>query len=484
MRIPVHRESVVPMVDGKSFVTEDRRPILSSDTHVIANEESFYRNFSIILQGPIVYKSNFTLETVRIYKKTFLGCVIIVSTWDTEKEDILVAIEAEGAIVLRNPVPPKTGLDNMNYQILSTQAGLNKARELGIEYVIKSRTDQRYYESNIPEFLLNIIKTFPVSPDLTSVQRERLVVISFNSFRYRLYDVSDMFLFGHIDDVIKFWSCALFIPTSLGDWKNIKEFCQKRPAEIYFTTEYIIKCGHEVKWTLHDSWDVYARYFCVIDADSLGLYWPKHSNLSKRWRNFFGVNPHLEELTFKEWLNLYCGRRPGIISDYFIENFPCRNKNYILLGLGENLRRALLGEFDFSGYVVSDIKQWKHKEISLFDNAAFCVFDVKTLMICFNNLYSDLFSVLINCDIPIIVFEKTSVREGNDVFYMSLDDLFLKNKKAILLSLKDDDEILSSFLALRVVLPQEKRPPSKVSLRRRIKRRLLSMVKTRDNVRN
>lgn len=294
-----------PILKNKKYVTYDEKPAFSDDYNIIPNNLIRRPSLAIVMQGPLRIEEHFTYETLKIYLKSFRECKIILSTWKNEDEEELLKIKNLGITVLLNDPPQVKGLWNINYQILSTQNGLKLAKEMKAEYVIKTRTDQRFYESNIPEFLFNLIKAFPVYDK--SVQKSRLVTLSMNTFKYRLYDISDMFLFGHIDDVIKFWDCSFEQRKIFPEFGNMLEYCKLRPSEIYFTSEYLAKIGHDCKWTLQDSWQTYARYFCVVDSVCVGLYWPKYSHIVNRWRNFFGQNQSLEELTFKEWFNLYVG---------------------------------------------------------------------------------------------------------------------------------------------------------------------------------
>lgn len=292
-----------PIIKDEKYITYDEKPVYFKDYNA---DFDFLTNtpiLTIVMQGPLKLENHFTLETLKIYQKNFPKCPIVLSTWKTENIEEIEKIKELNIPVLQNDPPTEKGLDNINFQILSTQKGLQYAKENGAEWVIKTRTDQRLYETNIPEFLFNLQKAFPVYDK--SKQKSRLTTLSMNTFKYRLYDISDMFLFGHIDDVIKFWSCDFEKRTVFSEKKNMLEYCKARPSEIYFTSEYLEKIGHSCKWNLYDSWLTYSRYFCVVDSVSVGLYWPKYSNLVNRWRNFFGCNPELEELTFKEWLNMY-----------------------------------------------------------------------------------------------------------------------------------------------------------------------------------
>lgn len=91
--------------------------------------------------------------------------------------------------------------------------GLEEGEKLGCEYAIKTRTDQRFYSTNLSRDLFNLLKIYPPSPNYN--MHSRLIALSFNSFKYRYYGISDMFLFGNTQDMLKYWNSPL-------DTKNMK----------------------------------------------------------------------------------------------------------------------------------------------------------------------------------------------------------------------------------------------------------------------
>ncbi len=295
---------MIKLNEENMIVTIDEKPLLAKDYKILENEFKEEKSLAIVMQGPIKYEHNFTVETLKIYKQNFKNCPIIVSTWDYEKEETLNEIENLGCIVIRNKLPEIKSNNNTNYQIKSTKTGLQKAKELGFEYVIKTRTDQRMYESHIPEYMFNLLKTFPLKEEIKN-QKQRLVSLSLNTFKYRLYDISDMFLFGHIDDVINFWSMEYDDGKPFPEFETVREYCKLQPCEIGFTIKYLNKLGENLDFTLRNSWEMYAKYFIVVDSTTVGLLWPKYTDRIFRWRNFSGQLDLHEELTFKEWFNMY-----------------------------------------------------------------------------------------------------------------------------------------------------------------------------------
>ena len=315
-------------VKNKSFYTYDNKPMYSNEYRALSDNFAGRADMAIMLQGPIKQEWNFTLETIKIYRKNFAGCKIIVSTWDNEDEKICRQLKELGVTLVLSKMPASNYL-NMHNQIISSRAGLEKAKDMGCKFALKTRTDQRLYETNIPEYLLNVLNTFPLSESVKT-QKQRLITTSFNTFKYRLYEISDMFLFGDIDDVLNFWSCPL-PDIKPNNPKGLIQFLKNLPSEIYYTTNFLERTGWNIKWTLADSWKAFAERFAVVDTVSVGLYWPKYSTEVNRFRNFFGKLNVLEELTFKEWLDLYVhDGRKLFIPEYYIQNANISSDDLVL----------------------------------------------------------------------------------------------------------------------------------------------------------
>ena len=288
------------------FITSHLRPKFAGRINIWLDELKNAPKCAVIVQGPIYKKDDFTLETIRLYKKLFLGADIIVSIWKTEDTNYIEKIKAENVKVILNTEPEIPGPSHINFQLESTVAGIKLAEELGAEYVLKTRTDQRIYGINVLDFFYNLLKTFP--PKTGYKQKERIIGVSLNTFKYRLYDLSDMVVFGSMEDMKLFWSAA---PDNrpYKDNPHITqgEFSRLRICEMYLTSEFLKNIGRELKWTLKDSWQAMADHFIVVDQQSLDLYWHKY-NKHKEFRYLkYGAILNNREMSFLEWFNLYKG---------------------------------------------------------------------------------------------------------------------------------------------------------------------------------
>ncbi len=340
------------------FVTVHQRPFFSAQV-TTASQPPFKKTpaLAIVIQGALLRENDFTLETVRIYKKHFLNAKIILSTWNTEDGEYLKKFSAEGVAIVLSEKPSIFGISNVNLQIQSTKEGIKKAKQLGYEYAIKTRSDQRMYATDIEEFLFNLLDQFPLLDEIKG-QKQRLVALSLNTFLYRIYGISDMFLFGHIDDMLLYWSPD-FDSRNLDDVKDeisrsIGDYSKQTICEVYFCCEFLNKIGVNINFTLEDSWRAYARHFCVVDKESLDFHWPKYCNSEYRWLSY---HPHhLEELSFKDWFNLYCsdGKKLNSLTHYVEKNHSHR------LCI---TRTACLGNFALQQLNLSHISIINHQKL-------------------------------------------------------------------------------------------------------------------------
>lgn len=317
------KNSKVPLIiDGdfynlKNFPIKAKNYQLQSDAYTIPS-------LCIVIQGPIVKENDFTLETCKIYKKIFNNSeTIILSTWDTEDKKYLKNFESIGVKVLLSKAPDFAGRANLNYQILSTMKGLEEGEKLGCEYAIKTRTDQRFYSTNLSRDLFNLLKIYPPSPNYN--MHSRLVALSFNSFKYRYYGISDMFLFGNTQDMLKYWNSPLDTK-KYEEYKTIKQkdLWQQYCSETYIASHFLKNIGVTPEFTLKHTWKIYKDLFIFVDKEILDMYWPKYTNLDSRWRLF---RPNmLEEMRHSDWLNLYLN------DDFFIKE----DIELLIPNIGEN----------------------------------------------------------------------------------------------------------------------------------------------------
>lgn len=298
----------------QEYVTYHIRPKKACDIQTLSFGDERFEKFAIVMQGPLIERDAFTEESLKIYKQHFPGALLILSTWHGLPNDTLKRIKDLGIRVVLNEKPEYSGESSINLQIVSSINGIRLAKALGAEYAIKTRTDQRMYSPDILTYLRNLIDIFPVS-SLYPRQKYRLIGCSLNTFKNRLYGLSDMFMFGHVDDMEIYWDANLDLRIFNDEQRKyasltFRNFSKWQICEVYLAIQYLEKIGVSIEWSLQDSWRIFGNHFCVIDKEQIDLYWPKYSNAEFR-RLFYSSEAKWSELSFRDWLNIYKGLTPS-----------------------------------------------------------------------------------------------------------------------------------------------------------------------------
>jgi hypothetical protein len=169
--------------------------------------------------------------------------------------------------------------------------------------------------------LYNITEVFPVREGYN--QKKRIVGMSLNTFKYRMYGLSDMLIYGHIDDMMLYWDVSLDqrvfnAEETEAAVSSQRKFAMWRVCEVYLATEFLIKVGRTLGWSLKDSWEAFADHFCIIDKEQLDIFWVKPPRLEYKWLSYTGM-VKFQEITFREWLNIYSNLTHKEISETFMD---------------------------------------------------------------------------------------------------------------------------------------------------------------------
>lgn len=276
------------------FFTWHFRPKKAEQVFVFRNKRTALEDCTrvgIVMQGPIVRDDDFTLETLRLYRKLFGEAPIILSTWIGAVDRELAAELDKLRVAVRQSSPPAiAGPSNFNLQVKSTLEGLKFMQSLGVEYALKTRTDQRIYSQNALTALLSMQRCFPAIDG-----GGRVIAVSLDTFLERPFGLSDMLQFGHLRDLIALWSVPLARSEAPATWSE-----RGYVNESYLAHTFALRRS-KYDFSL-DGWLAALReVFCVVDAGSLDLIWRKYSDREYRWRSYKPQD--LTELTFLDWLS-------------------------------------------------------------------------------------------------------------------------------------------------------------------------------------
>lgn len=237
-----------------------------------------------VIQGPIY---DCTTRVIEEYLSTFFIKKIIVSCWDTCK---LPNFYNEKVVFIQNEKPIKPGNNYRNYQIKSSQIGINNVKD---DFCLKGRTDYLIKSKDL-EKIYEFTKKFQ-SPELPYLDG--------------IYPKSQMFCFGDIT-TLPFHPKDQFYISDTESMKKLFNipFCNTEfhprgandntmPPEMYIAIHYYAKFNKKVAHMLEN----YREYVC---SDS-----PKRAEafkLSNELRDkIFKALPKTEAFICKPNYNFY-----------------------------------------------------------------------------------------------------------------------------------------------------------------------------------
>ncbi len=155
---------------------------------------------AIVIQGPIVRRNNFTLNSINLYLKN-CNSNIILSTWENELLDSEIKILRKiGVSVLINKLPKIRGPSNLNYQILSTLNAIKIAKLKKNSFIIKTRTDFRIYLEKFDIKILSLFKNYK--------KKNKFLKVGSTNFtlKNRLFSLSEILMFGKTNNLFNYFS--------------------------------------------------------------------------------------------------------------------------------------------------------------------------------------------------------------------------------------------------------------------------------------
>jgi hypothetical protein len=317
-----------------SYLTFHLRPKKIGNYNLISTD-SVEKKCAIIIQGQIGSVYGFLCETLKIYNKIFPDTLIIISTWDNENKEKISQLNSKNIHVIFNETLKYKSPGNTDNQIITTYNALSFAKSKGIEYCIKQRADFRINKNNIKSYLISLIKNFPINQK-NELIKNRIIITSLGTYKYRLFSASDFFLFGHIDDLINYFDKESYIEgINKYDFGSVPCFQNDTPviSEIFLCARYLKKIEKKLEWSLDQWWLSLEKFYCVIDASSLDLFWLKYDweyehRFTKNYSN------HLSRsVEFSDWLTLYGKNQHGWRKasnehERFDKNFSLKNIKY------------------------------------------------------------------------------------------------------------------------------------------------------------
>lgn len=310
LRWSAHSETL----SGRNFTTLHKRPKRNDQIGTWPEPDFQTSGCALVMQGPLAHQDDFTLETLRLYRRHMPDAELILSTWKDEDQSTLAQIADLGVTIVKNDKPDVPGLSNMNMQIVSAKAGMKHAVASGAKWIMKTRTDQRFYEPNLFPFLIGLVESLPLK--IEGKQNRRIVGLGQGSLKFVPYHVTDQTLFGEARDMLAYWSPPLQGSDAAERWKetrkqvyigyNIGDLIRETVPECYLASNFLVQMGHSPAWTVPDSWSVYRDRFCFVDYGTSDFYWIKgQSHTLSEYNKTYEHISNRQEMSFLEWHLMY-----------------------------------------------------------------------------------------------------------------------------------------------------------------------------------
>lgn len=259
------------------FFTFNMRPKSTSTFPYPACVHYGADGIAIVLQGPLDVEDSFTLETVKLYSSLYENVTIIVSTWVDADPNAVRELENAGAHVVTSEHPRNPGYGNINYQLKSTQAGIDRALSMGASYICKTRTDQRIYAPGAITYFKDLVEAYPVAGGVGDHGRIVCLTAEYASMLTPFY-ISDFLYFGRAQDIER----LLDLPCRSDSIEKPQDLTRAQVAsrmtnsESYIAYSYAKKLEAECASDVEAYMDFLARNMIVVDKSQIGFYWHKY----------------------------------------------------------------------------------------------------------------------------------------------------------------------------------------------------------------
>ncbi|POR55890.1 WavE lipopolysaccharide synthesis protein [Paraburkholderia eburnea] len=334
----------------------------------------------------IVFQGNVSASTdgdsfrncLEITRAALPGARVILSTWQDTK--IPKSIDVDEVVRSEDPgtLPPikfdDVGSNNINRQIVSTLAGLQKVKT---QYAIKLRTDSFLEHDG---FLKNYVK---FNEQFRS-KSDRILTSSFFTidpfvFEHMPFHTSDWFQFSTTSALINYWSRPLVTLEEATFYENNrharhssyldKKFRTMLAVEQYLCGAYAKRFGYDTpafhndcrKEVLKDFQHFLANHFMILDPWQAGFRLPKYNWAYKS--NMQSMNC----IMFLDWYRFCAKLHPE--RDFDPELSAAAKKRYhqkIRVGLGNRLLNPIAAiifskKFDPIGSRLLKLAMWSRR---------------------------------------------------------------------------------------------------------------------------
>jgi hypothetical protein len=267
--------------------------------------------YAIIIQGPYLCHTD---TVVRMFLERNLDTLIIVSTYiDQRIRDIAesnVKNHAGRLIYISVRLPSRdtepdfwrTNYWNQNCQILTSFVGLQFARDIGISFALKIRSDAFLGKKDVCSYMREtLLEKYPVRHENL---QGRIVIPAYGKIkseitvepRVCMHDVPDFWFFGHIEDLLKYFDVRQGSKWDYGRGITMQFFPESNLAELWMRQVDIPS-----ETTMEQ---LLGRYMIVADSMDIEFVWLGrwHPDLERYLREghiYLKLQYHAEERHWK-----------------------------------------------------------------------------------------------------------------------------------------------------------------------------------------
>ncbi len=277
--------TVIPAIDAStaSRIGEITRAAAAAQPRLSGAQH----DHAILIQGPLV--AGVTEQAVKAYCGLYPKALLILSTWQTADPQLLATLGPYVDLCLTSAPPDTPGRRNRNMQLVSTLRGLEAVRDAGVGHVLKTRTDVALLAEDLPERLAALQRqTRRPACDRYGLAGPIVVGQTFTR-TYVPYFPSDIVMFGHTADLLRYWSRSPDGPEdAASDFGDVRLLSLRRfgldgaSPESWFCLDFLRRIGWPVEGTLRDGWRALSELFVVVDDAWLGMLWAKMPSLAYR----------------------------------------------------------------------------------------------------------------------------------------------------------------------------------------------------------
>lgn len=230
-------------------------------------------NTGIVVQG--LFEDDLTIPLIRRFRELYPKTKLVLSTWDTTSEAALEYVRQFVDEIVLLPDLENPGHHNRNRQSFTTQEGLKVIKALGCTHALKVRSDVLICEDAFLKPLSDLWARYPVGSS-TSAKGRIIVPESYSRLAMPLHP-SDMIMFGHVDDLLKFWDTGNnSTKKDLPFTETIWDYCIGGAVpEVEFTMKYCMALDGEIPEDYQASLEWLCDHFLFIDDEALDVFWPK-----------------------------------------------------------------------------------------------------------------------------------------------------------------------------------------------------------------